>query len=84
MKERPDLRPMGRVVAVLEPTPKRNRIVGVLQRESNTAVTFIPADLRLPKFHTKLRDLPADLKDDILVQNMRILLSTTQRQHKSI
>ena len=70
MTERPDLRATGRVVAVLEPTPRRNRIVGVLQNESNTAVTFIPSDPRLPKFHTELSDLPMDLKDGLMVQSI--------------
>ncbi len=68
MRERPDRRATGRVVAILEPTPKRSRIVGILQTESNPSVTFVPADQRLPKFHTRLNDLPADLRSDLKVQ----------------
>lgn len=62
MRERPDLRATGRVVAILEPTPRRNRIVGVLQKGSETTAVLVPVDMRLPPYQTKLSDLPADLR----------------------
>lgn len=74
MRERPDLRATGRVVVILEPTPRRDRIVGVLQRESNAMLSFVPADLRLPKFKTRLNDIPADIRNSIEVRDLFSML----------
>ena len=61
LRERPDLRATGRVVAILEPTPRRQRVVGVLQREARH-VTLIPVDLKMPKCHVRVNELPDTIK----------------------
>jgi len=61
MRDRPDLRATGRVVAILEQTSRRQRVVGVLQRESKQVV-LIPVDLKLPKCHVRPSELPDTIK----------------------
>lgn len=65
MRDRPDLRAAGRIVAILEPTPRRNRIVGVLQKESETRVALVPVDLRLPRYLANFNDVPRELRDSM-------------------
>ena len=76
MRERPDLRATGRIVAILEPTSRRSRIVGTIQQESGSdSVTLLPADMRLPKFQAKLSELPNSLLDAIQASQMTLLVN---------
>lgn len=61
LRDRPDLRATGRVVAILEETPRRQRVVGVLQQEARY-VSLIPVDLKMPKCHVRTSELPNTIK----------------------
>ena len=65
--ERADLRATGRVVAVLEPSPRRNQVVGVLQ-QAGPGCVLVPVDPRLPKGRVRVSHLPATLRAELQVR----------------
>lgn len=55
-------------MAILEPSFRRNRIVGGLQSEDWGGFTMVPADMRLPKGRVPASKVPEAVKKELLVR----------------
>ena len=68
LSERPELRPTAEVVSILEPSARRNAVVGVLREEPSGNLMFLmPADPRMPKCVVRSAALPANIKQALKV-----------------
>ena len=64
---RPELRIAGTVVAILEPSRRRQAVVGVLGQQPGGMLVLLPADPRMPLALVKASTLPPALRPALLV-----------------
>lgn len=78
LKARPDIRPTGRIVGIFRQSERRNRIVGVLQKNAEETLVLNPCDARMPQFSVEAHRLPDKLRQLYEVSNSELNALTSQ------
>ena len=66
----PGMRPTAEIVAVLNKTPRRTQLVGILKAEgSGDVLRFIPSDPRMPHMMVNAATLPASIQPSLQVRH---------------
>ena len=64
----PGMRPTAEVVAILNKSPRRQQVVGILKQEyTGDALALIPADPRMPRMMVDAASMPSDLRQQLQV-----------------